>query len=566
MKTKLKTLFILITLSLSGIIVFQLYWSFNAYQVNKNKFDADIDIAMQSAMDDCKKDYFDSIRVVMVRRLSDTSSIKIKVDTIYQENSFFINNPKMDAALKKCIEELSKPVNTNAPKKIGQLEILIADKHVNTGRPFTFSTTPSKLAFYQAKIAHKNATLPEILVETSFYVPNLLDSIRNTFMFHDISTNIFTVKQIVTTDKKGKTVIKSEFKEFGIFELPPNYRAADSLKLSRYFRTELDKVHIPSPFRLQVSDSSTRPQKLNMHYSETGEYDYKYHGFVFLHGTNQQLFMRAVFKKPQYAIIKSMLILLCLSALLIAFTIYCFRYIIRLVIHQKKLAELKDDFINNMTHELKTPIATITVAIEALQQFNALNDAEKTQRYLQTSRNELARLNDLVTKVLNIAAFEDTEIALNKEQINVDELVNDVLSSEKAKTKKTVNFTYSNNDNVQQLYADRMHFRNVLTNIIDNAVKYSHDVVNVSVSCFKSGDNIVFSIKDNGIGISADHLTQVFNKFHRVPTGNVHNVKGTGLGLSYVKYIVEAHGGNISLKSEINAGSEFIVSIPLNNG
>jgi len=565
MKKKLNILFLLISLSLLGIIVFQGYWSFTAYHVNKEKFDTNIDLAMQRAMNDCKKDYFDSIRTVMVKRLSDTASIKIKVDTIYHdENSIFINNPKMDAALKNRIEELNPPSKTS--KKIDELKILIADVHVNMGRPFTFSTTPSKLAFYQAKIAHKNATLPEILIETSFYVPNLLDSIRNSFMLHDISTNVFAVTQIVTKDKKGNTLIKSEFKMFGIFELPPNYRAADSLKLCRYFRTELDKMHTPSPFHLHVADSATSPQKLNMHYSETSEYDYQYHGFVFLHGTNQQLFMRAVFKKPQYAIIKGMLIILCLSVLLIAFTIYCFLYIVKLVIHQKKLAELKDDFINNMTHELKTPIATITVAIEALQKFNALNDPEKTQRYLQTSRTELSRLNDLVTKVLNIAAFENKDIELTKEEIDIDDLIDGIIASEKEKTNKKITISYNNKSDIGSIYADRLHFRNVLANIVDNAVKYSNEPVSIVITCFKQGNNILFSIKDNGIGIPAAHIGQVFDKFHRVPTGNVHNVKGTGLGLSYAKQIAVAHGGNIEVKSEINNGSEFIVSIPLSDG
>ena len=565
MKKKLNILFLLISLSLLGIIVFQGYWSFTAYHVNKEKFDTNIDLAMQRAMNDCKKDYFDSIRTVMVKRLSDTASIKIKVDTIYHdENSIFINNPKMDAALKNRIEELNPPSKTS--KKIDELKILIADVHVNMGRPFTFSTTPSKLAFYQAKIAHKNATLPEILIETSFYVPNLLDSIRNSFMLHDISTNVFAVTQIVTKDKKGNTFIKSEFKMFGIFELPPNYRAADSLKLCRYFRTELDKMHTPSPFHLHVADSATSPQKLNMHYSETSEYDYQYHGFVFLHGTNQQLFMRAVFKKPQYAIIKGMLIILCLSVLLIAFTIYCFLYIVKLVIHQKKLAELKDDFINNMTHELKTPIATINVAIEALQKFNALNDPEKTQRYLQVSRVELSKLNNLVTKVLNIAAFENKEIDLVEENINVDELINDIISTQKTRSNKEVDFTYRNPGNIKTIYADMLHFGNVLSNIIDNAIKYSKEPVKVEIACLKQDGNAVFSIKDNGIGIPQDHIKLVFDKFHRVPTGNVHNVKGTGLGLSYARYIANAHGGDISVKSEINTGSEFIVSIPLKNG
>jgi signal transduction histidine kinase len=261
-----------------------------------------------------------------------------------------------------------------------------------------------------------------------------------------------------------------------------------------------------------------------------------------------------------------MLFSLLFSVLLVLFTIFCFYYISRTIIEQKKLADLKDDFINNMTHELKTPIATITVAIEGLQKFNALNDTEKTQRYLETSRNELARLNDLVTKVLDIAAFENKEIELLKEKININELVNDMIKSEKSKTTKTVNITFNNKGNTEFIYIDKIHFRNVLVNLVDNALKYSSGPVEIVVTCYKNEGNLILSVKDNGIGIPATHLGLIFDKFHRVPTGNIHSVKGTGLGLSYVKYIVEAHGGSISVKSEINKGSEFIVSIPLSDG
>lgn len=553
MKRKLNSLFILITLSLTGIIVFQVYWAVNAYQVNKNKFDADIDVAMQKAMDDCKKDYFDSIRVVMVKRLSDTGT-KIKIDTLHLEESSSVSSPKTNTGLK---------VNFTAKSTTAELAITVSDKYTGL-QPFNITT--GDFDFYRAKIPHKNATVAEVVVEMSFYIPTVLNNLELLFGMHDFATHTLTFKQSITKNKKGTPVLSSKLNEFGIFQSPPNFRQADSSRLSRHLRAELDKMHIPSPFNLKVSDNATKPQKLNMHYSETGEYSYKYHGFVFLHMTGAEFFMRAVFGNPQYAILKGMIIILLLSALLIALTIYCFNYIIRLVIHQKKLGELKDDFINNMTHELKTPIATITVAIEGLQKFNALNDVEKTQRYLQTSRRELSRLNDLVTKVLNVAAFESKDIELSRENINVDDLINDIIASEKLKTDKDLNFSYTNANQISTIYADRLHFRNVLANIVDNAVKYSAEPINITIKCFKSDGNAVFSIKDNGIGIPAAHMDQIFDKFHRVPTGNIHNVKGTGLGLSYAKYIVTAHGGDITVKSEINKGSEFIVSIPLKNG
>lgn len=537
MKKKLNILFILVSLSLLGIVIFQVYWSVSAYGVNKTRFDTDVDIAMQKAMDDCKKDYFDSIRVVLVKRLSDTV-IKISVDTLHEEDTVH-----------------------------KQLTIKIKNKRTNILLPFQI--TSNQLDYYRAMIKHK-ATMPEVLTEASFYIPSLMNQWQLLLGMDDINSHMAETEAFLKahSDIPSDTIFSRKMgPQYGIYALPENYRQADSIKLNNYFRQELDKLNIRAGYSLYFSDRHTPSEPSGTHYSQTAEYNYRYHGFIFLGVSprNAEFFARAVFTNPQYTVLKSMLLPLCLSVLLILFTIYCFYYIIQLVILQKKLGELKDDFINNMTHELKTPIATVTVAIEGLQKFNALNDPEKTQRYLQTARIELSRLNNLVTKVLNIAAFENKDIVLEKEKINVDDMVNELILGEKTKSDKKLNITYTNN-NVKIIYADKLHFSNVLLNILDNAIKYTSEPVNIAINCFKQADNAVFTIKDNGIGIPETHINQVFEKFHRVPTGNLHNVKGTGLGLSYAKYIVIAHRGDIAVKSEISKGSEFIVSIPLSDG
>ena len=540
MKSKLNRIFLLVMLSLTGIIMFQVYWTVNAYHVNKNKFDTDIDIAMQKAMDDCKKDYFDSIRVVLVKRLSDTG-FKIRIDTMHEADT-------LNALLK----------------------IHFSDKYTgNIDPPFTIPK--SRLNFYRAKINHP-ATLPELLTEVSFYNPALMQQFTMVLGMNDIHAypkqfeafKAFNNSHIVVPED---TMMKlNRGMDNSIYGFPRNFKQADSLKLAKYLDLELDKMQIKSQFRLNFSNKSTPPSDPNLHFSETNEYSYKYHGFKVFNIIGPEFFARAEFGKPQYAILQGMAITLVLSALLIILSIYCFNYIIKTILQQKKLAELKDDFINNMTHELKTPIATITVAIEALQSFNALNDTEKTQRYLQTSKNELTRLNDLVTKVLNVAAYENRKIDLVKEPVNVDQLINDVITSEKLRSDKKVSFTYTNKDQIQTIVADKLHFRNALANLVDNAVKYAKEPVDVIITCYKSGNMAYFSVKDSGPGIPKEHLGQIFDKFYRVPTGNLHNVKGTGLGLSYVQYIVEAHGGSVIVKSEINTSNEFTISIPLNNG
>jgi signal transduction histidine kinase len=227
---------------------------------------------------------------------------------------------------------------------------------------------------------------------------------------------------------------------------------------------------------------------------------------------------------------------------------------------------MKDDFINNMTHELKTPIAIISAAVEGMQNFNALEDKDKTQRYLETSRKELIRLNDLVTKVLHMASYDKKDIQLLKEKIDLKELIQEVILSFKNHSDKKLNISYQNSSDLKYIEADPIHIRNAISNLIDNAIKYSEDPVDISVNSFEDGKYLKILISDNGIGIPSSHLSQIFEKFHRVPTGNLHNVKGTGLGLSYVKYVIEMHGGTISVKSELNKGSEFIISLPFTHG
>jgi signal transduction histidine kinase len=536
MKRKLNIIMALFILSLTGLIMSQVYWAINAYKANKKKFDGDVDIAMQHAMDDCKKDYFDSIRVVLVRRLSDTS-LKIRIDTLHEADTVH-----------------------------KQLLVYFSTKHWGAGTPFH---TTNLVYNYYANMVGPNPTVPQVLTEMSFYVPALFhyyfiflgnkDEEAYPKQFEKFkaynNTHIFVPEDVMLKLDSGMDNSMSGF--------PPNFRKADSLKLHAYLNKELHKMRIYTPLQLRFSTKPDTTHTINARHSETNEYSYKYHGFKVFGIIGPEFFARAIFPNPQYAILRGMALVLALSLLLILFFIYCSNYMIDTITQQKKLAELKDDFINNMTHELKTPIATMTVAIEGLQKFNALDDPEKTQRYLQTSRNELVRLNDLVSKVLNIAAFESEKINLVKEEINVNELVQDVIASEKLKTNKEVDISFANKD-VKTVIVDRLHFRNVLSNLVDNAIKYSGEQVKIDISCFENGNNAVFSVKDNGMGIPAEHLKQVFDKFHRVPTGNVHNVKGTGLGLSYVKYIVETHGGNISVKSEINAGSEFTFSIPIN--
>ena len=236
----------------------------------------------------------------------------------------------------------------------------------------------------------------------------------------------------------------------------------------------------------------------------------------------------------------------------------------RNLLRQQKLTELKNDFISNITHELKTPLATVSVAIEAMKNFNALDNPERAKEYLDISGNELQRLSLLVDKVLRISMFEKKEIELKQEWFDIRALADEIVASmrlqfEKYQAKVSVESPVA----PMNVYADKMHMTSVLYNLLDNALKYSKENPSIQVKLAEEPGYWTLIVTDNGTGIPAEYKDKVFDKFFRVPTGDKHNVKGYGLGLSYVAHVVQRHNGNISIESQPGIGSEFIVKIPV---
>lgn len=254
------------------------------------------------------------------------------------------------------------------------------------------------------------------------------------------------------------------------------------------------------------------------------------------------------------------------SIFLIGLTITAFIVLYRNLKAQHRLTDIKNDFISNITHELKTPIATVSVAVEAIKSFDVLKQPEKTKEYLDIAGNELNRLSLLVDKVLKLTMFEKQQIELQYEQFDIKQLVQDVLASmslQFEKSKATINFHYSGNNFI--ISADHLHITSVLYNLLDNALKYSKKQPAIDVSVQTNEKECILSVKDDGVGVPVEYKEKVFEKFFRVPAGDKHNVKGYGLGLSYVAHIIKQHGGSIRVESQPNKGSEFIVTIPIVN-
>jgi two-component system, OmpR family, phosphate regulon sensor histidine kinase PhoR len=254
------------------------------------------------------------------------------------------------------------------------------------------------------------------------------------------------------------------------------------------------------------------------------------------------------------------------SFFLVAFTFLSFAVLYRNLLRQRRLSDIKNEFISNITHELKTPIATVSVAIEALRSFNASMDPARTKEYLDISANELQRLSLLVDKVLKLSMFEKKEIELRYEQVNMHALVEEVASSMRLQLEKKGAVLNISTEGNTTLEGDRLHLVSVVFNLLDNALKYSADQPNISMITRGEKDHVELVIKDSGIGIPPEYHHRIFEKFFRVPTGNLHNAKGYGLGLSYVFHVIKKHHGQIRVESCEGQGSCFIATIPRKPG
>lgn len=271
-------------------------------------------------------------------------------------------------------------------------------------------------------------------------------------------------------------------------------------------------------------------------------------------------------KKNNYLIMQA-IVPLSASGFLMLVVIGCFGYAVKVILRQKKISDVKNDFINNMTHEFKTPIATVSLATEALQDKDLRQNESIVDRYINVIREENKRLGAQVEKVLQIASLDKKDFNLKIEETDVHEIIESALSNIKLSIeKKGGSLTSQLNAKRSLIEADKVHLTNIIYNLADNANKYSQENPEIHIRTENISTGIIIRISDKGIGMSKEALEKIFDKFFRVSTGNRHDVKGFGLGLSYVKDIVEMHKGEVSVKSELGKGSTFKIYLPYHHG
>lgn len=244
--------------------------------------------------------------------------------------------------------------------------------------------------------------------------------------------------------------------------------------------------------------------------------------------------------------------------------IAAFYVTVKTLLNQKKLSQIKSDFINNMTHEFKTPLATISLAVDALGNEKVQNNKEKSSYFTKIIKEENNRMNKHVETILQAAFIEKQELKLNLSLLNVHEMIEQVMDNFKLQLNdKNAQFQLLLNAKNDHISGDEVHFSNLISNLVDNAIKYSADNLFIKISTHSTRNYLVIKIEDNGIGMSKESTKRIFEKFYRAHTGNLHNVKGFGLGMSYVKTVIDAHKGKIKVESTLGKGTTFIIEVPL---
>lgn len=345
----------------------------------------------------------------------------------------------------------------------------------------------------------------------------------------------FTV-QMLTTDEMN-TIVSKAMKKYNIKE---NYEYCVTnifnvpIMSSPGFKTEYFTSSTTSPLTSDPNKSS-RPETFYLHIADDKNYILNKMGWII--GS---------------------------SILFTVIIISAFALTVRTMFNQKKLSEIKSDFINNMTHELKTPLATISLAIDALTNEKVIHDSDKIRYYSGMIKDENKRMNKQVEKILQAARIEKQDIKLNLQKLDAHDLINKVANNLSLQIQeKNGTITLKLDADRHIIEADEVHFSNIIFNLLDNAIKYSKNNLHIEVSTSNVSSMLAIKIADNGIGMNRETQSRVFEKFYRAHTGNIHNVKGFGLGLSYVKATVEAHQGKVTVESTIGKGSTFTVLMPL---
>ncbi len=521
---------LLITAALVGLVLVQSYWIQNALAVNQNQFDQLVNRSLIDVTNQISKNEAVNhvLRTIKPNAKHKRNPPQQNFQIIVRHNEYYtqsVYDPKKDGYVvyQSQTSRLHDTIlKTPIPPEPGEVP--------DTLFPYYYSSREFNDSFiFENPLRNQE----EIRLE----LRQAMD--RKTIAVEDIVDKMIRKEVNIKERIKPETLdqfLKMELRAHGIL-LPYEYAVKDIKNNIVYHSTQFRQSPEIKKFeaRLFPDDVISRPNYLEIYFP--GEKEYINHSVGFMGITS--------------------LILILVITLCFALTVY-------IIYRQKKLSEIKNDFVNNMTHELKTPISTISLASQMLNDPTIPMEAKNISHITGIIVNESKRLGFQVEKVLQMAIFDRGKINLKLKEADIHEFLNGIINNFNVQIKMR-NGIIRQDFQAEKTFAaiDEVHFTNLIVNLFDNAVKYCNSEPDITVSTRSKKNTIIISIKDNGIGIAHDHQKRIFEKFYRVPTGNVHNVKGFGLGLSYVKLIAEAHGGSINLESEPGKGSIFSIYLPL---
>jgi signal transduction histidine kinase len=496
--------------------------------------------------------------------------------------SFFINNSleneekNFTLSVTRALSFVSRDIQDYEIRKYyGLIQPYIAEnkKPDSTVIRHLYITAPDDVN--DQTIIHRNTILEERFKVPSLFFEIDTDSIdisnytsERTTDFYDRSTidgnlgikpskTLVEFSNLTEIDKKA---YEDSFKT--LLRKVPIHKRVSILQIETLLKRKLKSEGIDLGFEFAIYDDdlATKVQTRNF------EKNNAYYGIpIFIDSNNESSYRLWLdFPNRKKYLVSTILPMIVLSIVFTGVIILAFSSAIYQLIKQRKISQIKTDFINNMTHEFKTPIATINLALDAIKNPKIIADQDKVKRYLGMIKDENKRMHAQVENVLRISKLEKNELNISKERMKLHDLIEDAITHVELIVEDRKGYVKTHLEAVKSsVLANETHFTNVIVNILDNAIKYSDDEPKIDVYTENIANNIILKITDQGNGMSKQVAKRVFEKFYREHTGNVHNVKGHGLGLAYVKRIVDDHQGHISVESEKEKGSTFIIKLPL---
>ena len=481
MDVNVKKIFLFISIVILSTIGLQVYWNYKNYISNKNRLYNEIQIAYDKALEI----YFtEQSKKDVISFFSTDKDLKSKdFINLVLKDSLFKNEIRMNSPKRKETDSLFLESFSDDNIKI-DTKIFFADRKKDSHQ--------------------KNKSIRVLKGITAQKQIGGLEQFPNRIVINMSSDTI----RYKTVD----SIFKSELdrKKIGL-EYGFEHRKKDSL----FFYFSANKASFSE--KIIPKSSFFKPD-------ETLLLDFKY--------SNRQLLQR-------------MGIELVLSFIFLVAVIGCLFFMLYIINKQKKMDEIKNDFINNITHEFKTPITTIATALEGMSNFNPTNDLEKNKKYISISKNQLIKLESMVEKILETATLATEELSISYEEIDVTSFLKNI--TEKYRTITTKDIAFIGSEKPLYVFGDSFYLDNVVSNLIDNAIKYGGNTI--TIKCRKENNNIIIDVEDNGNSIPKTEEKSIFEKFYRIPTGNLHDVKGYGIGLYYSKEIIHKHKGTLALTS-----------------